>query len=59
MSMQWNKDTYCRRGFCVRLSKLETLVRVSSVRNQGQSVSSELELRFEDCSKFDGAVRDN
>jgi hypothetical protein len=36
-----------------------SLVRVSGVRNQGQSVSLELELRFEDCSKFDAAVRYN
>lgn len=54
-----NKDTYCTSGFCVRSPKLEILVRVCSVRNQGQSVSSELELRFEDCSKFDATVRYN
>ncbi|EFN64176.1 hypothetical protein EAG_10242 [Camponotus floridanus] len=32
-----NKDIYCVKGFCVWLLKLETLVRVSNVRNQGQS----------------------
>lgn len=46
-------------AFAFGCAEVGNPVRVSGVRNQGQSVSSELELRFEDCSKFDGAVRYN